>query len=119
MLRAPFAQRLFGLVGASELTAPQRVTLDVADFGHVFDSDPLGVVAAAREQASMIKHGGDPLLFEGVTSGLRDPGSRDVNGVLVIPSDRLAVIDAAIDSNGFDCDTPSFGDPLPDVGDCL
>ena len=91
----------------------------VADLGHVLDSDPLCVVAAASEEAPVIEHNGDSLLFEDTTAGLRDPSSRDVNGVVVIPSDRLAVIDAAFDGNGFDSYTPSFGSPLPDVADCL
>lgn len=54
--------RIGVLVGTAKLIAPQRVAVDTADFGNPSDRDPVRI-AAARQVASLIEDGSDPLLL--------------------------------------------------------
>ena len=90
----------------------------MADPGYISDRDP-GQTAAARQIPYLIEHSRDALLLEDTAGGLSDPVGRQIDGIVIVPADRLAVVDPGLGFHGLDCDVPALGDVLPDIDDRL
>jgi len=82
------------VVGATELAAPKRIAVDPADFWNPPDRYSRQA-AAARQVTSLIERGNDPLFLEDTAGCRHNPIGRQVDSVLIIPADSLAVVDAA------------------------
>jgi hypothetical protein len=75
--------------GPAELVPPQCIGIDAPDVGHPTHSDAPFIVAA-REQAALIQRLRDLPLGENVAGRLAKAGRGNVDGIGVVPGERLA-----------------------------